>query len=363
MFTILFDGAPLVWSPNSPAALHLLVLLDRLSVEARALVALPGRPVFPLPEDIQSVQVNLPARSRGMLVWEQRWLPSLARDQHADLLHITGENAPLFGQVTTILSPTAPGRAPSSNADRGFGERLRLALGQGGRVRLRASFWPADLPAPQGAQRIVKLPPIVHPAFTQAAIAPDLDFPEDFILYHGPLDELDLQHLLSSWSWAAAAIGETNKLLVLGADPFQKERLVQLARRNGLADSLRVLPLLPIESLAWLYQHCKAVFHPAPIGPWAGPMRLGLACGRPLVGLETPLADALVGPAAYLISGRPGDPAQNRALGAALVTVIVEESLSKRLEQAARQRINRWGIQDFRQALGSAYQAILERGY
>jgi hypothetical protein len=358
MYTVLLDGAPLIWSPNSPAALHLLTLLDQRPRKARTLVALPGKPLFPLPVDIQSVQVNVPAGG-GRLAWEQRLLPRLAREQRADLLHVTGENVPLFGDVMTILSPTAPAKALIQGSQRGFGERLRLALGQGGRARLRASFWPADLPAPEGAQQIVRLPPRVHSAFTQAAIAPDLSLPDEFVLYHGPLDESALRSLLSAWKWAAAAIGEAVKLVILGAGTLLQGRIAQLARNNDLGDSLEAFPLLPVESLAWLYQHCRAVFHPAQIGAWAGALRLGLACGRPLVGLETPLADALVGPAAYLVSGGADDSAQNRALGAALITVIVEESVAEGLEQAARQRSAGWGAQDFQQALDSAYQALL----
>jgi hypothetical protein len=363
MYTLVFDGAPLVWKPNSPAALHLLTLLDRRPTGARTLLALPGQPYFPLPDDIQSVQVNTPAGESGALAWEQRLLPHLAREQHADLLHVTGENAPLFGRAMTVLSPTAPARSTISASRRNIGQRLRLAFGQGGRTRLKAIFWPADLPLPDQDQRIVRLPPCVHPAFTEAALAPDLELPDEFILYHGPLEERTLQCLLSAWSWAAAAIGETTCLLILGADARQKEQIEQLARRNSLSDSVQVSPLLPVEGLAWLYQHCRAVFHPAAIGPWGDAMRLALACGRPLVGWETLLADALVGPAAYLVPGEPQDPAQNRALGAALITVIVEESVAKKLEGAARRRSAAWGARDFRAALDAAYQGILESGH
>jgi hypothetical protein len=359
MYTVLFDGAPLVWKPNSQAALHLLALLDQRPRDMRALVALPGRPHFPLPVDTQSVQANLPAGG-SRLAWEQRLLPRLALEQRADFLHITGESAPLFGPVMTVLSPTVPVQPPTHVSRRSLGERLRLALGQGGQARLRASFWPADLPAPQGAQRVVQLPPSVHPVFTEAALPPDLELPNDFILYHGPLDERALQRLLSSWSWAAAALVGTAVLLVVGADRLQKERIASLARSQHLDASVQSLALLPVESLAWLYQHCRAVFHPAPIGAWAGALRLGLACGRPLIGLETPLADALVGPAAYLVPGGTEEPAQARALGAALITVMVEESVSAGLAQAARQRSMAWRAQDFRQAQDSAYQALLE---
>jgi hypothetical protein len=359
MYTVLFDGAPLVWKPNSPAEVQLLTLLEQRPGRARTLVALPGRPLFPLPDNIQSVPVNAPARSPSRLAWEQTLLPRLASEQQADFLHFTGEYAPLFGRAMTILSPTMPASTPIPASGRSVEERLRLALGQGGRARLRARFWPADLPAPDEAGRIVKLPPKVHPAFTQAAIAPDLELPDDFVLYHGPLDERALQRLLSAWGWAAAAVGETTMLLILGADPLQREKIAQLARNSHRAD-VQALPLLPLEGLAWLYQHCRAVFHPAPIGAWAGALRLGLACGRPLVGLETPWADSLVGPAAYLVPNAADDLAQDRALGAALITVIVEESVAKNLEEAAQWRSIAWGAQDFQQALDSAYQTLLE---
>jgi hypothetical protein len=362
MYTVLFDGAPLVWKPNSPAALQLLTLLDQRPRQARTLVALPGRPLFPLPADIQCVPVNAPASSPSRLAWEQSLLPRLARQQHADFLHVTDENAPLFGPAMTILSPTTPAGMPIPGSGRGIGERLRLAFGQGGRARLRACFWPADLPAPDGVDRIVKLPPKVHSAFTEPAVAPDLELPDEFVLYHGPLDERALLRLLSAWGWAATAVGETTGLLILGADALQEEKVARLSRNSNL-DSVRVLPQLPVESLAWLYQHCKAVFHPAPIGAWAGALRQGLACGRPLVGLETALADSLVGPAAYLVPAGVEDQAQDRALGAALITVIVEESVSKSLEEAARQRSMAWGGRDFQQALDSAYQSLLEQGH
>jgi hypothetical protein len=360
MFTLVFDGAPLVWQPNSPAALHLLTLLERRPREARSLLALPGRPVFPLPDDIPNVQVNTPPGVSGALAWEQHLLPRLAREQRADLLHVTGKNAPLFGRVMTVLSPTTPIRSAIPATRRNMGERLRLAFGQGGQARLKASFWPTDLPLPEVSQRIVRLPPCVHPAFSEAALAPDLELPDEFILFHGSLDERILQRLLSAWSWAAAAIGETTSLLILGAEAPWKERIEQLSRQNSLSDSVRALPWLPVEGLAWLYQHCRAVFYPATIGPWASAMRLALACGRPLVGWESPLADALVGPAAYLVPGEPEDPALNRALGAALITVIVEESVAKKLEEAARRRSAAWEAQDFQAALDAAYRTILE---
>jgi hypothetical protein len=78
-----------------------------------------------------------------------------------------------------------------------------------------------------------------------------------------------------------------------------------------------------------------------------------------VVALEDRRIDALVGPAAYLVPDQPGKNA--RALGAALVTLIVEESVGAALGSAARWRAAAWDGQAFSQALGNAYQELVER--
>jgi glycosyltransferase involved in cell wall biosynthesis len=98
------------------------------------------------------------------------------------------------------------------------------------------------------------------------------------------------------------------------------------------------------------------LFHPAPIAPWGAPERHALACGKPVVASENLFSDALFGPAAYLAPA--GDA---RALGAALITVVVEDSVAENLSQAARQRAESWLDQGFGQKLYEAYLLLLER--
>jgi glycosyltransferase involved in cell wall biosynthesis len=75
-----------------------------------------------------------------------------------------------------------------------------------------------------------------------------------------------------------------------------------------------------------------------------------MACGKPLVASETALTDAIVGPAAYLAP--PGDA---RSLGAALVTVIVEEQVAENLSAAASRRSANWRAAEFREQLEKIY--------
>lgn len=395
MISVLYDGWPLAYHPDSPAALHLLALLEARPAGFPATVALPAASFHPLPEGTTAQPVPAPDTEWGRLRWEQRLLPGLAEQQRSGLVHLVGGNAALFGQRATVASPAgfpaafaaSPGPRPS------FAARLRDALGQGGSARLRARLWPSDLPAPPAGAPLRQLPPAVHslfyasqtPPVLPAAAAAELDslhLPEASILYHGPGDERALRSLLAAWSWAAPSIGSDNPLLLVGLDSTARTRLEAILDEYHLAGTVRSLPLLSLPALAALYHTCSAVIHPVEASPWGDAARLALAAGRPLVGLETPFAAALAGPAAYLVplvapqpAGKP--PAQDgtaslavsrwnpsvaapdhRALGAALITVIVEDSLAQALSDAAHQRVASWSVAQFAGQLEETYRQL-----
>ena len=377
MLSILYDGWPLVWQPNGPAAMHLCTLLAYLPDELQAQVALPGQPVHALPEGV--IRQVLPTREdeASRLRWEQRRLPRLARELGVDFLHLTSSHPALFGRARTLISPTGypwrreedrrAGRKP------GLATRLREALSQGGMERVHALLWPEDLPEPDLSLPVLKLPPALHPVFgsvngngqmarvEQSLMAGSaaLDLPETFLLYHGPHGLQDLRSLLEAWSWAAGSIGDYYPLLLLGLDEQARKALPALAQKYQLGETVRAIPPVSIETLGLLYRKCTALFHPAGVSPWGGAIRPALSCGKPVVALKSELAEALVGPAAYLVpeDGKPAE-GSGRALGAALITVVVEESVAEGLRQAAYQRAARWRGAEFRQALLAAYQSL-----
>ncbi len=366
--TVLYDGWPLVHWPNSTAALHLSTLLHYQPEGVQSIVALPGRPAFPLPERA-GVHTHPTGESEAdRLEWEQRVLPRLARDLAADLLHFTAGHPAMFRGLPSVASPAD--FSPELHFQAGRGQRrlvarVREALGQGARTQSHYLLWPADLPAPEGKTSLIRLPPVVHPAFTSpgagfAEGAGNLeDLPETYLLYHGPSGPSTLRRLLEAWSWAASAIGDYFPLLVIGLDETGKAALEDLRREYQLGETVRSLPVLPPETLAAVYHGSSAVFHPAPLSPWEGPLRLALVCEKPAVSFESRLADALVGPAAFLI---PPGPDSIRALGAALIAVVVDEGLSSSLSEAARQRAAGWKTPQFSEHLLAAYNSIRERG-
>jgi glycosyltransferase involved in cell wall biosynthesis len=238
-------------------------------------------------------------------------------------------------------------------------------------ARARAIFWPNDLIEGQPLDFLQVLPPIVYSGFVQdeqPTIATahngsarawselgQLNLPETYLLYHGPAGTLAVEHLFNAWRWAAGPIGQYHPLLILGTNAADRIQITELVRTFDFGDSIRALPELSPPAVALLYLACTALFHPAAEPVWGGPIRHALACGKPVVASSHPQTSRLVGSAAYLAAED-----DSRALGAALITVVVEEEVAAKLAQAARQRAAAWSSLAYSQALTAAYQNLLE---
>lgn len=362
---ILYDGWSLLYQPNGPASAHLLTILAQIPKQIEPILALPGSAPAWLPK-VENRIVPTKNTASSHLIWEQRILPKLARDSGAELLHLTSPHPPLLIPPLCVVSPCgfSANRLSSERPERpaAVTTRLRAALAQGGLTRLRAIFWPTDLPQLNLPQPVITLPPTVHPDFIydpekNGGPGPGeylaLDLPETYILYHGPCSSQDLQHLVAAWSWAADSIGDYYPLVILGLDDAGRENLSKLSNQYDLGATIRALSELPPRLIPWLYRRCSALFHPAPISPWGGPVRQALASGKPVVASENQLAARIVGPGAYLVPGN-----DSRALGAALITTIVEEAVAESLSQAARQQAKSWRLADFGRELGVAYRNL-----
>jgi glycosyltransferase involved in cell wall biosynthesis len=163
--------------------------------------------------------------------------------------------------------------------------------------------------------------------------------------------------VVQAWNWAAGAIGEYYPLLLVGLDDNDRQIITEMRARFDLGETIQVLPDVLPSNLPQIYRQSTAVFHPAPASPWCGPTRLAMAAGKPLVSIEHELTAAIVGPAAYLI--RENDA---RALGAGLVTVVVEEELAERLSAAALKVYRSWNSGNFSDQLCLFYLGAIQNG-
>ena len=351
-FRVLYDGWPLIHQPNHAQSIHLRTLLALAPEETESVLALPMENDHGIGQLAETVEL-LSVQEDDAGTWKQKQLPRLAEQYGAQIIHTSSRSASLFGRVNTIISPADFGSQESGEYS--LRSRLGQSLGRGGLARAHI-LWPSDLPKSQLPGTQLSLDPVVHPAFIEANADPPahLDLPETYILYHGPTDPPSMLKLLESWTWAASSIGEYFPLLILGLEEkdrnFVKARLPEF----HVEDYVKLLPALPFEDLIAVYQHCSALAHLAPPSAWGGPIRHALASAKPVVASNDPSSEALVGPAAYLVP-----PDDLRAFGAALISVVVDEKVTEKLEEAARKRASNWNKKKFTEELLSVYGKIL----
>ena len=331
-----YDGWPLAYDPFSPAGLHLMALLAARPGGARRLVMLPGPSKLALPEGCEILVMPTDSSPTGRLAWEQVSLPRHAARQHAGELHLTRSTLPLVGRVPIKYWPAGEEDVPTGR--RPLVERLRRSLAAGGMNQRQQMVWPADLPLPKTNLEIKIEPPAVHPLFfeEQSSMDEGEPVPASYILYTGPYDTHTLRLLLAGWSWAVPSLGDETVLLLPHS---QQATLKQMLVENNLPSSVRSAQPHTLSGLAALYRQAAAVVHLGQVLPWGDPVAQALAAGQALVALEEPLTAARCGPAAYLVP-----PENPRALGAALITLIVEESLNGQLRAAARKQVQKWGL-------------------
>jgi hypothetical protein len=376
MIPVLHDGWPLSYHPNSPSALHLLTLLEACPRTVEPVVLLPTSPPEWIPTGVTSRLQPTPNTNVARLGWEQRILPAIAHRLGVKLIHLTSLTPALSASVPTVLSPAGfeipetwgggfariDGHTSTAYAGQpsGFVHRLRQSLAIGALDQAAAILWPEDLPCPTNQRkpyRALIMPPTVHPAFLTQQFRPvngELnDLPATYFLYHGPHSPRAIRNLLLTWSWASGPIGELSPLVIVGLQEIDRQQISYRLSEYDLEKTVHLLPALPPQELAWLYQGCNGLIHPAPVSVWEGPVRQALASCRPVVALKTGLAEALVGPAAYLVDER-----DTRAMGAALITISTEESIAISLSQAARERSLRWDSTHFQEKLTTTYQNL-----
>lgn len=362
---VLYDGWSLIHQPNEPPTMHLLAVLANLSKEFEPIVALPGPAPDWLPE-VEFLTINISNTPWGRLRWEQHTLPHMVKETGAQLLHLFSQHSPLLNTSPTVISPTGlnfnKDISTKISLNQGIVSKFRESAGQGGLTLARAILWPSDLPEPTTSVPVKTLPPCVHPDFSFQSgqngskfnLIEGLGLPKTFILYHGPLDDRNLQRLLSAWSWAAGPIGAYYPLVILGKGAKIQEGLTRLLEQYDLENTVQALPFISPSVIPTIYNACTTLFHPAPVPPWGGPIRQSLACGKPVVAMESDFVEAMVGSGAYLVSGQ-----DTRQLGAALITSVVEDSIAESLSQIARQQSHSWQSHSFAKELSKIYQNLV----
>jgi hypothetical protein len=250
--------------------------------------------------------------------------------------------ARLGGEALFCLQESVPWRSPIPVVAESMGrplreldgpQRLTSAVRRAGLGGAAAVFVCDDLSAPARLPTARRVPPVVSPAFhpdPSRAITPDLG-EGDYVLAWA-CGRRGLARLMAAWTWVDGSVGDTVSLALICANTRIMQEAVASASSLGLKASVRLVGQENLADLPNLFRQAR-VYLAVEGGPIPQALRWALASGVPIVAELSSEAGDISGDAAYLVP-----PAEPRALGAAALTVLVEEEVAERLRTRGLER-------------------------
>ena len=313
----------LVEHPTSVAARHLLEWVGGLSEQETYVLLVHPEGVLPeLPAGVRSQQAGSVRRGRERLHYDQIALPRAAAKAGAQTLLIFGEHVPLRAQMPIAAVPPIVPQPPTTEVF----EMLIRAAGRAGLRGASSVLLAADLSAELHSPRLY--PPFVSPPFSRPAVEPGGTERLRVLCYD--TDPQDIRRALAAWTWVDGSLGDTYPLQFLNWVPQIDELIHATAAEYGVAESVAARPAT--HDLAQLYREA-AVFLSVRPQAWGQPFRWALASGVPVAAFDSPAAGSILGDAGYLVAD--GDI---RALGAACLSLLVQEELAESLRVKGRRR-------------------------
>jgi glycosyltransferase involved in cell wall biosynthesis len=152
---------------------------------------------------------------------------------------------------------------------------------------------------------------------------------------------------------ALAAVPEPDLALVLTGQEYGRlDRLLETARRLGVANRVRHLGHLPADRVPALYRAAAAVVYPSLYEGFGSPPLEAMACECPVAASTRGSLREVCGDAAL-----PFDPDSTEEIAAAIHNVVSDPELRKRLRVAGLERVARFTWS----AAAARHRAIYER--
>lgn len=135
----------------------------------------------------------------------------------------------------------------------------------------------------------------------------------------------------------------------------QRQELLELAQRLGLANRVQLLEPIERKALVQLYSGAAALLHPSFIEGFGNPVAEAMACGCPVVTSNCSAMPEVAGGAALLV-----DPHDSGSIAAALSQVTQDPSLAAALRQLGLARAAQLDWRAFAAANLELYRKVLD---
>jgi glycosyltransferase involved in cell wall biosynthesis len=317
---------------------------------------------------LRVVKVRAPSRPLRLL-WEQSVLPMRLRRLRIDVLHSPHHTTPLLPcgcrRVVTVHDLTfllLPERYPPTRRLY-FQVMTRLSARVADAVIVPSEAVRGDvmrlLRVP--AERLFVIPEAAGPAFRpQDAVAIEaarrrygLEGP--FLLSVGSLEPgKNRERLLQAFARLRDR-GLKHSLVVAGQRAWRYEGEAPLARRLGLAESVRFLGHVPQADLPALYSAADLFVFPSLYEGFGLPALEALACGTPVVASNVSALPEVVGDAALQVS-----PLDVEALADAMDRLLRDDRLRADLRERGLQRAAQFSWEKAARQTAEVYRRVVE---
>jgi len=309
-------------------------------------------PVLVIPDDVavpdgSELPYRVLPRADSTLAeaaFDQWHFPGEARRLAARLILCLHASAPLASPAPVISLYGDGDSLPGPDLR---GGRLARALALGGLRGAASVLRMQDVPVEDHRLPWIALPPIVpgvfhaEPPADDRRLAGTLDLPEAYVLVAGE-SEARLPLLIAGWTWVEGSVGESFNLLIASAAGSPPGVAIETANRLG-GQTVRTLDI-PDEAWPAVFRGASVLLHGGGRRN-AAALRWALASGLPVAAPSTPITDSVLGPAGFLVAD--GD---SRSLGAACLTMLVEDEVAGSLRERGLERATAYRSESARRA-------------
>lgn len=319
-----------------------------------------------------------PNTNLGKVQFEQLAFPKACRDLKADLAHIPYWAPPLSSPIPFVVTihdimPILLPEYRDTFRVRLYNALVSAATPGAAHIIADSEASKADImqhlemPAGKVAAIHLAVGPQYKPSpnfLVDATVRQKYNLPDSYVLYLGGFHpRKNVRNLLAAWTWCDGPLGENYPLVIAGKLPAPGDRfhddLPGYAKQLGIDGSVRFIGPVDEDDKPALYRGAACFVFPSRYEGFGLPPLEAMACGAPVVTTAFSSIPEVVGEAAYLVR----DPDDTRALGAAIIAVVVEPELVDRLTTKGREQVKKFSWQKTAQATVEIYRRVLENKY